>query len=169
MFEQFFSQSLQGKFHLDLSRLTLVLRIRKRLHDLIELFSLGLNFLTWENDQIAVIGLGQTRWWQTILRTVIIRSQRSQEFWDTASTIDCTIGMVVLDLFLDDAHFNLEVLDKHLDCLFVLLAEGDNHICVLHRWSDKVIIGRFDKPIVLSKDIHYCSTAIRNVSFNYSS
>ena len=77
--------------------------------------------------------------------------------------------MVVLDLLLNDAHFNLEVLDEHLDCFFVLLAEGDNHIRVLHCRSDKVVIGRFDKPIVLGENIDNCSTTIRNVSFNYRS
>ena len=171
MLEQFSSQCLQGKFHLDLGGLSLFLRGwggGERLDDLEELFRLGLHFLTRKENWTTAIGLAITRRRQAVLWTiVIIRSQRRQKFWDTDSAIDRTICMVVLNLLLNDAHFDLEVLNKHFDGLLVLLAKGNNHIRVLHRRTDEVIIGRFDKPIVLGKNIHNCATTIRNVSFNY--
>ena len=63
---------------------------------------------------------------------------------------------------------NLEVLGDHFHGGLVVLLEWDDDVSVLHCWLDEVVIGWFDKPIVLHKNISDSPTPLRNVSFNFT-
>ena len=69
-------------------------------------------------------------------------------------------------MLLDESHFYLEVLNEHVDCVVVFLAEGNDEIGVLHGRLDKVIVSRLHKSIVLGQHVNYRASAVGNVSLN---
>ena len=69
-------------------------------------------------------------------------------------------------MLLDESHFDFEVLNEHVDCVVVFLAERNDEIGVLHGRLDKVIVSRLHKSIVLGQYVNYRASALCDVSFN---
>ena len=69
-------------------------------------------------------------------------------------------------MLFDEPHFDLEVLDEHIDCVVILLAEGDDEVGVLHSRLDEVVVCRLYKSVVLGQYVDHGATALSNVSLN---
>ena len=69
-------------------------------------------------------------------------------------------------MLLDESHFYLEILNEHIDCVVILLAEGYDEVGVLHSRLDEVVICRLHKSVVLGQYIDHGATTLSNVSLN---
>ena len=69
-------------------------------------------------------------------------------------------------LFLNEAHLDVQILNKHLYSLVVLRTKRNDDVSVLHRWLDEVVVGRFYKAVVLGKHVNDCTATISDVPLN---
>ena len=69
-------------------------------------------------------------------------------------------------MLLDEPHFDLEILNEHVDRVVILLAEGNDEVGVLHGRLDEVVVGGLYKSVVLGQYVDHCATALGNVSLN---
>jgi hypothetical protein len=54
-----------------------------------------------------------------------------------------------------DLHFDAECLHQHIHCIVVFGRKWNNDIGMLHRWLDKIIVGRLNELAVLCKNVDY--------------
>ena len=144
----------QCELHLSLHQLWWLVVVVLRLtlaQNLQELDSLRLYLLAWE-DQSAQYVLSS--WFRVsrfseLLRWVVRPSEWSHYLWDRSSPKNTTIAEVSL-YALYQTHLDLQVLDDHLHCSIVSFLKRNDDVCILHRWTDKVVVSRLDKSVVLS-------------------
>jgi len=68
---------------------------------------------------------------------------------------------------LDVVHFDLEVLNEHVDGIIVVGAEGHDDVSVFHGRLNEVIVGGLDEAVVLGEHVHHSPSTFSNVSRNY--
>lgn len=78
-------------------------------------------------------------------------------------------SLVQIALFtFDKAHFNRQILDEHLDRIFILGRKGNNNVSKAHSGLDKIIIGRLHEPIVLLENVNNGATSFFDVPIDTS-
>ena len=63
-------------------------------------------------------------------------------------------------------HLGLQIGNHEVDSDGVGAAVRNYYVCVLHGGFNELIIGRFDKPVVLRQHVFYCPAALSDVSLD---
>ena len=78
-------------------------------------------------------------------------------------------SFVQIALFtFNKAHFNRQILDEHLDGIFILGRKWNNNVSKAHGGLNKIIVGRLHEPIVLLKHVNNGATAFFYVAVDTS-
>ena len=69
-------------------------------------------------------------------------------------------------MLLYEPHFDLEILNEHVDSVVIFLAERNNEIGMFHGGLDEVIVSWLHESIVLRQYINYRASSLSDVSLN---